>query len=399
MIRHQQRISVFKRKRTNSKKSVYYVKIITVEGEKRVSTGQTNKTAALNWTYEYLRELEDFENQEAERMRSITVRDLSRGFWDEDGNYAAGKRARLRTISHGYLDICRSVTKNYIVPRWGRFRLVDLTPTMIDRWVIELIQKPQLRLHGKKNDSKKKEYINLAPGTVNKILQILKVMLEQACAEGYIQHNPSKHIKPISDRNYKRKGVLTSDEVKALLNPDIWDDYRHYAINLLSLSTGIRISEVRGLLVEQIHPDHIQVHTAWEEQHGLKEPKWGSIRDIPITPKVYGVLMNVIEKYRPQTIVFYGKSNLETPMSKSVIEKHLYKAMKKLGIDKETRKQRHLTFHSHRHTLNTMLRSAGVHDAKVRAITGHRQESMTERYTHFGVQDFTEVTEIQSSFI
>lgn len=281
MIRHQQKILVFKRKRPNSKKSIYYAKIVTAEGEKRISTGQTNKTTALNWTYEYLRELEDQEKQEVERVRSITIKELAKGFWDENGNYATGKRARLRTISNGYLDICRSATKNYIVPKWGKYKLVDLTPAVIDRWVIELIQKPQVKLHGKKKGSKKKEYINLAPGTVNKILQIFKVMLEQACAEGYIPYNPAKHIKPISDRNYRRKGVLTPDEVKAFLNPDIWDDYRQYAINLLTLATGIRISEVRGLLVDQIHPDHIQVHTAWEEQHGLKEPKWGSIRDIP----------------------------------------------------------------------------------------------------------------------
>ena len=78
--------------------------------------------------------------------------------------------------------------------------------------------------------------------------------------------------------------------MKALLNPDIWEDYRHYAINLLTLNTGIRISEVRGLLVSQVYQDYIKVHTAWEEQHGLKDPKWGSTRDLPISPKVYGVL-------------------------------------------------------------------------------------------------------------
>ena len=396
MTKPQAFFSLYKRK--NQKKIIYYAKIRTIDGEKRVSTGETSKSAAMNWTSEYLRELEDQETQKAVRANSITIKEFSKGFWDEDGNYATGKRARLRTISHGYLYICRSATKNYIVPKWGKYKLTDLTPAVIDRWVIELIQKPQLKLKRKKG-SKKKEYIQLAPATVNRILQIMKVMLEQACAEGYIANNPAKHVKPICNQSYKQRGVLTSVEVKALLNPNIWDDYRHYAINLLTLATGMRISEVRGLLISQIHPDHIQVHTAWEEHYGLKEPKWGSVRDVPITPKVYSVLMKVIEEYRPKTIVFYGKYSLDSPMSKSVIEKHLYKALKKIGIDEEARKQRHLTFHSHRHTLNTMLRSAGVHDAKVRAITGHKQESMTERYTHFGVQDFSEVTKVQTAFL
>ena len=222
-------------------------------------------------------------------------------------------------------------------------------------------------------------------------------MLEQACAEGLLTDNPSRYVKPVRDK-FREKGVLTPDEVRALLNPDIWDDYRHYAINLLTLSTGIRISEVRGLLISQIHPTHIEVKTAWEEQHGLKEPKWGSMRDIPITGKVYDVLQEVVNRTHPQSIVFYGK-DYDHPMSKSFIEKKLYKALKKIGISEEQRKLRNLSFHSHRHTLNTMMRSAGIHDAKIRLITGHRQLSMTERYTHFQMHDFQEVKSIQDAIM
>jgi integrase len=186
---------------------------------------------------------------------------------------------------------------------------------------------------------------------------------------------------------------------KHILNPAIWDDYRHYAINVLTLATGIRISEVRGLLVDQVHGDYIAVQTAWTDRYGLKEPKWGSCRDIPITPKVYDVLQKIIDTTKPQTLMFYSSQDYNRPMAKSHIEKKLYNALHNIGIDEKQRKERNLTFHSHRHTLNTILRSAGVNDAKIRMITGHRQEAMTDHYTHFKLNDFSEVAKATECFL
>jgi integrase len=55
--------------------------------------------------------------------------------------------------------------------------------------------------------------------------------------------------------------------------------------------------------------------------------------------------------------------------------------------------------HSHRHTLNTILRAAGVPDHIIRMITGHRQKSMTELYTHFRMEDYSEVSKITRLFL
>ena len=82
-------------------------------------------------------------------------------------------------------------------------------------------------------------------------------------------------------------------------------------------------------------------------------------------------------------------------MSKSWIEKKLYRALASIGISEEERIKRNIVFHSLRHTTNTILRSAGIADSKVRMITGHRQESMTERYTHFRLENYQEISSIQ----
>ena len=237
----------------------------------------------------------------------------------------------------------------------------------------------------------------IAPSTINQRLQVLRVMLDEACTQEYLTENPAQYVKPVGNQ-YKKKGVLSLDEVRRLLNPRIWENYRQYTIVLLTLATGIRISEVRGLQVSQVHPNYVEIHTAWEEKYGLKEPKCGSLRDIPITSKIYETLQEVIESSKATELVFYGR-NRQTPMSKSWIEKSLYKALERLGIDDTSRRQRNITFHSLRHTTNTILRSAGVADSKVRMITGHREESMTERYTHFRVENYQEISQVQEEMI
>ena len=57
---------------------------------------------------------------------------------------------------------------------------------------------------------------------------------------------------------------------------------------------------------------------------------------------------------------------------------------------------RNVAFHSWRHKLNTLLRAAGVPDAKIRLLTGHRSKEMTDWYTQFLHTDLTDVTAVQT---
>jgi integrase len=367
-------------KRTNAKNKVtYYAKIHSdnpAEPVKKISTGQSSKTSAALWVQRYLDNLANEEKRKEEERLNITFSEFAEGFWAHDGLYAVGRRARLRTVSQGFLDNRNATTENHIIPQWGKYRLRDISPKKIDRWVIDMA-----------SDNR------IAPGTVNQRLQVLRIMLEEACKQEYLTENPAQFVKPVGGDSAER-GVLSLTEVRALLNPMIWADYKYYAITLLTLATGLRISEVRGLQISQIHPDHVKIHTAWEEKYGLKEPKCGSLRELPITPMIYEALQEVIKATGATHLVFYGKKPT-TPISKSWIAKQLYRALERIGIDEKIRIERNLSFHSLRHTTNTILRSAGVADSKVRMITGHREESMTERYTHFRLENYQEISKVQ----
>ncbi len=106
----------------------------------------------------------------------------------------------------------------------------------------------------------------------------------------------------------------------------------------------------------------------------------------------------MITSTKATQLVYYGATK-ETPLSKSWIEKQLYRALERIGIDEVSRRKRNIVFHSLRHTTNTILRSAGIADSKVRMITGHRQESMTERYTHFRLENYQEISAVQQTMV
>ena len=124
----------------------------------------------------------------------------------------------------------------------------------------------------------------------------------------------------------------------------------------------------------------------------------GQLR-IPLTPRVSEELHRVIEETNPTSFVFYGERGKDRPMGERAIERGLYAAFRTIGITDTERRRRRLSFHSWRHFLNTALRSRVLADSKLRLITGHRSEAMSDRYTHYSAADYLEVVELQEEIL
>jgi integrase len=304
-------------------------------------------------------------------------------------------------ISHGTLDVARSNTENHIIPRWGDTLVSEITAAEVDEWI--------LSLHGKRQ---------LSTGTITKILQTFRTLLDGAVKRAMIRINPAKAVEPLKI-SHKKRGVLTDEEVRGLLRwPGPFEDYRVYAVNLLAFNTGLRIGEARGLLIEDIKGDHIVIQRSWEEGYGLKEPKFNQVRAIPIPKTTREAITQVIRDFEPERLVFYGKDK-ETPLSKTYILNGFRNAYVNMRAeaDPKTRdltkeelktyrknlldglKERGVGFHSWRHKLNTVLRAAGVPDAKIRLLTGHTTARMTDWYTQFLETDMADVTAAQAGLL
>ena len=88
------------------------------------------------------------------------------------------------------------------------------------------------------------------------------------------------------------------------------------------------------------------------------------MRDVPISPKVHGILRRVIEETQPSALLFYGQCGRDTPMSKSVTEHQLAQALEATGIPRGEQRQRNISFHALRYyngalVTSKVLRSEG----------------------------------------
>ena len=86
------------------------------------------------------------------------------------------------------------------------------------------------------------------------------------------------------------------------------------------------------------------------------------------------------------------------PIDHKTIYEVLYKAFAAIGITEGERRRRNITFHGWRHYLNTYMRGK-VADAKLRRVTGHKTEVMTERYTNFRLEDFDDLAKCQEGML
>lgn len=273
-----------------------------------------------------------------------------------------------------------AVLNKFLIPAHGSKRLDKITPSDIDALMA------QWSADGK------------SPKTVNNRASVYRVMLKEAKRIDLIKDNPFEKVKPYYVRE-KRKGCLTKEEYKALMSPasyrKIWNGkLLCYAASLLASVTGLRLSEIIALKVEDFHEDYVTVSGAWFYKYGmgLQKTKRGT-DNIPIPRNVYFF----IHQFMSSGFVFTLKDG--KPVSEKYCQTGLYEALERIGVDKAERERRNISFHSWRVFCNTYFRDAGVPDSKIREITRHETEAMTEHYTSFNADSFKEVIEAQDTLI
>jgi len=318
------------------------------------------------------------------RGRAVLLLEYLRAFWDDDGDYAKGLRARGRSISPAYLYNNRRAIENHAATYFERvypgLSLTDVRTKHIEGLVMSMY------------DAKV-----LSARTINVVRQAVAVPLAEAARLGTIEANPAVKIAKLAERAPSRE-ILSLAEARAFFSSP-WDDPRLYAVNLLAATSGLRLGECRGLMVDDLADTEIRVSHNWQDGEGLKTPKWGSQRVVPVPPATIATL-RALDDANPwrNGFVFFG-SHRDKPMTKVTIEKDFRERVAALpGIGEATRKTRGLTFHSWRHWYVSMLRGT-VPDHVLRAQTGHRSEAMTERYTEITDEARAQVLQLAAQLV
>ncbi len=372
--------TLYKRPLKGKNKHVYYVQFRDEEGNRLTgqSTSQTSKGAAVSWAIEQL-------NKGVVPSRvNMTFGKYSEPWfvWGKC-RYIQRKLDRGKSFSHQTADTRRIYLEKQILPFFRSKQLRAIKPYMVDDWIKSLQNK------------------YLSGGTINLCLRILKIMVREALRRGFLSANPAASVEGVKE-DRKSRVVIGSHEVKELFDKsrleDIWGgNHKHYTLNMLAASTGMRLGECQGLQIKHVHQDHVEVRNVWERKYGLKDgPKCGSVRVIPIPSLTSSNIQELIEHSpftEPDSFVFYSTMH-DKPVGASEVRKYLYRAFEAVGIMEAKRRNLNLTFHSWRHFFNSFCRTK-IPDAKLRRITGHRTEQMTEYYTHFNLEDFRDVQLIQ----
>ena len=233
----------------------------------------------------------------------------------------------------------------------------------------------------------------LNPYTINARLSGLKSFFNFLVYARIISENPMDTIEKVSTNSVEQNtDFLTHEEYMRLLNiigtklPNVKQDNFEYVSKRdllmvgLVLQTGLRISEVLNLTVNQIDTENKRIRVLG---------KGKKLRDVVFTDDVLTLLQdytdvrNTIE-IKDTDILFLSKNGKK--MSRQNINVNLKKYCERAGIEKN------ITPHSLRHTSITQMGESGMSVAKISAVAGHSSTTTTSRYLHIK-------TEVEEQYI
>jgi len=374
---------VVKKKANKKYRYVYYVQFRDEEGNytSALSTGQTSKGAAEAWSQEYL------SKGQVPTYRGVTFSQFAVPWWKQEScPYIKSKARTGHELSPKYIQGSRRNLDLHILPYFGNMKMTAIKYKNIRDWMFYLSDVKELN-----------------PATVNRVLATMKVMCKEAVRLGYMKTNPSVDV-GIFKETPKAKSILTMEEVRKLFAADsidsVWGgNLKHYALNLLAASTGMRQGEILGLYWKNVYEGYLEVKQSWSPVGGLKDCKNHEERLVPIPVRTRNVIQDLrgeSEFTEDNDFVFLGRSRYE-PDDSSTVLGFLYRALSKIGIGEEDRENRNVTFHSWRHFFNTMSRKNSVPDSITRRVLGHKTPMMTETYTQLQLQDLEAIQRLQEN--
>ena len=221
-----------------------------------------------------------------------------------------------------------------------------------------------------------------SPATVTRSLASIKSFYQYLLSQGAVDQNPAKGVSPVKVER-KLPQVLTGREVELFLEqPECTDlkGYRDRAMLELLYATGIRVSELIGLNVDDLNLSVGMLRCAGK----------GKERVIPLYPAAVRALSDYVERVRPQMVDDPGETALFVNvngerMSRQGFWKLIKHYQAKAGIQKE------ITPHTLRHSFAAHLLENGADLQSIQEMLGHVDISSTQIYSQLVNQKLKQV--------
>lgn len=200
------------------------------------------------------------------------------------------------------------------------------------------------------------------PATVNRLLATLKHMMTKAVDWELVEEEALKRVRKVKllPENNRRLRYLSKPECQTLVSvspPHI------RAIIITAINTGMRKEELLSLEWDKnIDLKHGFIH--------LNLTKNGERRQIPMTDEVKDALKGIVRRLKSPYVFTDNKGNRYGDIKRS-----FNTALLRAGI-------KDFHFHDLRHTFASHLVMGGIELATLRELLGHKNLTMTLRYSH-----------------
>ncbi len=163
---------------------------------------------------------------------------------------------------------------------------------------------------------------------------------------------------------------LSLEESQSLLSAvDGKNAERDYCILCIFLNCGLRISEIVGLNVTDVHEDYLRVLG-----------KGNKVRQIFLNDSTKAAIADYLAArslIAPKTEAALFLSNRRTRMSRETVHSMVKKTLLKAGLDSTQ-----YSAHKLRHTAATLMLQNGVDVRTLQEVLGHEHLNTTQIYTH-----------------
>lgn len=334
-----------------------------------------------------------------EKPKELTLNEFGKDFWKWGVSaYLEGRLLRdEKALSPEYAAGMDGQLRLHVLPHIGNLKLKDITPDVLDDLVTKLLKK------------------KLSKQTVKHVLCSLSPVMKQAVRKRLIQYDPIPSMIEFAVRG-KQRDAFTLKEARELLHKDkvltywqvegakyhpTYNPFMHYALSLLTATTGARIGTVLCLRREDIvliddAPDpyyEVSLLKSFGRIQGVKPgSKTGNGTIVPIAKDI----LEWVLPHLPTTgYLFASRWGVHKIIAHRTAMRAFETAMVKAGISLEEQKRRLLGFHSWRHTFETQARSKGLSREIRSGFTEHKSEKIADRYAHMRAADLIAALPVQ----
>lgn len=322
----------------------------------RVSTGHTDYDKAIEFLTEKKFNVQKGIEPEVVQNVNYTFNDLATEYlkWCE----------RQRSFKSKQIYI------NQLIDDFGNIPLKNFNTMMIEQYQAIRLQK------GKRLIKKDGKVINVGnkPSTVNRLTATLKHAFHKGNDWSMLNEEIFKRLKKVKqlEENNRRLRYLSKEECQALINAC---DVHLKPIVITALNTGCRKEEILSLKWDNLDMKHGFIF--------LQNTKNGEKRQTPINSTLRSTL-EALPRRLDGSYVFYDP---KTGNRYQDVKRSFPTACKRAGI-------RDFRFHDLRHTFASQLVMAGIDLTTVSKLLGHKDLTMTLRYSHLSPQHMTNAVDV-----